>query len=372
MMNLYQKLMLEMPDLKLSYSIFCRIKPFWIVAPNINNRETCVCKVHDNAQMKADRLKQLGIIYSQSLSKVAEELCCDTKVKACMYRECISCRKKSLTHTQMTSETGVTWWYQWLTKKEDYEKEKDGKREKITVTKTVKQRCEGRTMHLLEDFEKEMKDEVCKHLFNIQHQYTQLQCLHRSLKDDEVILHIDYAENWQCKYAKEVQQVHFGASHRQTTLHNAVLYTTDNTQTFCALSPSMKHDPAAIWAQLEPVLQFLKVNHPRVQKLFFISDGPTMQYRGKKNFYLMSTIPFQMGFSAVNWSFLEAGHGKGPADGVGATIKRMADSQVARGTDIPTAKALYDTLLIRYLLSDVCLLYVLTAYVHHSYLFILT
>lgn len=115
--------------------------------------------------------------------------------------------------------------------------------------------------------------------------------------------------------------------------------------TFCALSPSKKHDPPAIWAQLEPVLQFLKENNLRIQNLFFISDGPTMQYRGKNNFYLLSTVPFQMGFTAVNWSFLEAGHGRGPADCVGATMRRTADSQVARGADIPTAKALYDTLL---------------------------
>ena len=197
------------------------------------------------------------------------------------------------------------------------------------MTKTVKQRCEGSPEHLLEDFGREMKAKVCNHLFNIPHQYTQLQFLHRSLKEDKAILHIDYAENWQCKYAKEVHQVHFGASDRQTTLHNAVVYTTDCTLTFCALSPSMKHDPPVIWAQLLPVLKFLKdlkflKNHPRIQKLFFISDGPNMQYRGKKNFYLLSTIPFQMGFTAVNYNFLEAGHGKGPADGVGATMKRTA------------------------------------------------
>ena len=195
-----------------------------------------------------------------------------------MYRECLSCRNKSLSHTTSTSGTGITWWYQWLTKKEDYEKGTDGKTERITVTKTVKQRCEGYPEHLLEDFEKEMNNRVCKHLFNIHHQYTQLHSLHRSLKEDEVILHIDYAENWQCKYAKEVQQVHFGASHRQATLHNAVVYTTDGTLTFCVLSSSMKHDPPAIWAQLQPILQFLKENYPKIQKLFFISNGPTMQY----------------------------------------------------------------------------------------------
>lgn len=85
--------------------------------------------------------------------------------------------------------------------------------------------------------------------------------------------------------------------------------------------------------------QFFSSWRRTIQKLFFISDGPTMQYRGKKNFYLLSTIPFQMGFTAVNWSFLEADHGKGPADGAGATIQRTADSQVARGTDIPTASS---------------------------------
>lgn len=39
-------------------------------------------------------------------------------------------------------------------KKEDYEKEMDGKRETIAVTKTIQQRCEGSAEHLVEDSEK--------------------------------------------------------------------------------------------------------------------------------------------------------------------------------------------------------------------------
>lgn len=34
-----------------------------------------VCKVHNIAQTKANRVKELGIINSKSLSKVAEDLC---------------------------------------------------------------------------------------------------------------------------------------------------------------------------------------------------------------------------------------------------------------------------------------------------------
>lgn len=287
------------------------------------------------------------------LNKKHADVCCDTESMTCMYIQCLLCKEKSLKHNNNSPK--FTWWHQWATKKENYEKDKEERRESVTVTKTVKEKCEGCTQNLLEDFEKEMKEKVCKHIFNIDHQHSKLQALHRSLQGDEAILHIDYADNWQCKYTREVQQVHFGVSHRQTTLHNVVLYTTCKTHSLCTLSPSMKHDPAAIWAEIQPVLHFLRESYPMVQKLYFISDGPTMQYQSKKNFFLMSRIPFQMGFTAVNWNFLEAGHGKGPADGIETTTKRTADLQVARGTDIPTAKASYDALLS---LTNVKLFYV--------------
>lgn len=76
-------------------------------------------------------------------------------------------QEKSLTQSRTTSETGHMVVPVAHKKKEDYEKEKDGEREKITVTKTDNQRCEERTEHLLEDSEKEMKDKVCKHFFSI-------------------------------------------------------------------------------------------------------------------------------------------------------------------------------------------------------------
>lgn len=53
---------------------------------------------------------------------------------------------------------------------------------------------------------------------------------------------------------------------------------------------------------------------------------------------------FRSGFSRVTWNFLEAGHGKGPADGVGAAIKRNADAIVARGIDVPSGEVLFDVL----------------------------
>lgn len=54
-----------------------------------------------------------------------------------------------------------------------------------------------------------------------------------------------------------------------------------------------------------------------------------------------------MGWKRVTWNFLEAGHGKGPADGIGAAVKRRADDIIARGKDIPNARVLFDELMQR-------------------------
>lgn len=51
-----------------------------------------------------------------------------------------------------------------------------------------------------------------------------------------------------------------------------------------------------------------------------------------------------MGFQRITWNFLEAGHGKGPADGIGAAVKRQAGSLVANGVDLPNGMALYGQL----------------------------
>ena len=40
---------------------------------------------------------------------------------------------------------------------------------------------------------------------------------------------------------------------------------------------------------LEPVLQDVKNEFPDVATIHFVSDGPTTQYRQKKNFYIFST-----------------------------------------------------------------------------------
>ena len=46
-------------------------------------------------------------------------------------------------------------------------------------------------------------------------------------------------------------------------------------------------------------------------------------------FQIISTHENEFGFNA-NWNYFEAGHGKGPCDGIGGTVKCLADDAVAQ------------------------------------------
>jgi hypothetical protein len=112
---------------------------------------------------------------------------------------------------------------------------------------------------------------------------------------------------------------------------------------FATLSSSFRHDPCAIWAYLRPVLQWLCDEVPDVEIVYFISDSPATQYRSKSNFYLFSKLIFEYcpkTLRAATWNYLEAGHGKGAADGVGGVLKRSADRIVSHGKDLPDAVCL--------------------------------
>ena len=144
-----------------------------------------------------------------------------------------------------------------------------------------------------------------------------------------------------------MQSAHFGAAKGQVTLHTGVLYTSRQSISFCRISDNKHHDAAAVWAHLTPVLAHLRNDidtESSIKCLHFESDSPSGQYRNRSNAYLMSTIPFDLGYSDISWNYYEAEHGIGTPDGVGAAMKRNADDLVSHGRDILNARNLYDEL----------------------------
>ncbi|KAL7857118.1 hypothetical protein SRHO_G00160170 [Serrasalmus rhombeus] len=231
----------------------------------------------------------------------------------------------------------------WVTEEKEMDKKKEG--EKATVKVTIKKSVESTQEDLVELFHSYIK-RFKQHHFNIKQQYAFYRELKKNMSREEALIHVDFSENYSCKYSSQVQAVHFGPSHQQATLHTGVLYVGRHPEPvcFCTISPSRYKSPPAIWQHLHPVLDYLHTQHPQVSVLHFLSDGPCTQYKQRGNFFLFTTELDKRGFKAGSWNFFEASHGKGAPDGVGGALKRTADMMVAKGRDIPDALELYNAL----------------------------
>lgn len=115
-----------------------------------------------------------------------------------------------------------------------------------------------------------------------------------------------------------------------------MLYLSGVSNGFATLSESLRHDPAAILAHLKKISDPFLSQHPTVNKLHFLSDSPSTQYRNRKMFHLLTQYLPKLfpQIKEITHNFSESGHGKGPADGIGGSLKKTADDQVKYGTDV--------------------------------------
>lgn len=115
-----------------------------------------------------------------------------------------------------------------------------------------------------------------------------------------------------------------------------MLYTTSFSRGFATISESLRHDSFAVMAYLQDALDFYMPQLNDMKTLHIISDGPTTQYKNRTMFYLITQkLPRRNPqIKELTYNFSEAGHRKGPADGIGTTIKRICDNEIKYGQDI--------------------------------------
>lgn len=148
-----------------------------------------------------------------------------------------------------------------------------------------------------------------KHTRNIVVQFTAVKSLKEHLKKDEVLIHVDFSENYSLKYHEEVQGFHFGASRGQVAIHTVVLYYVDDAKgmtpkSICTISSCLNHDASAIWAHLTPVIDMAKNLVPSLSKIHFLSDSPSSQYRNRYIFYMLTKICHQVpNVTVVTWNY---------------------------------------------------------------------
>lgn len=87
---------------------------------------------------------------------------------------------------------------------------------------------------------------------------------------------MDFSENYSCKFAAEIQAMHFASNQKQAMLHTGILRVGGTAEHMCfgTISASKEKDSPAIWAHLTPILDEVKASYPSVDTVHFFSDGP--------------------------------------------------------------------------------------------------
>lgn len=65
MLNLHKKFVSSI-SYSISYSLFCRYRPFYVVYQNLSDRDTCQCKIHTNTEFIVSTLYKNKIISAKT------------------------------------------------------------------------------------------------------------------------------------------------------------------------------------------------------------------------------------------------------------------------------------------------------------------
>ena len=304
--NLHLKYLAENPNVKISLASFCRLRPKHILLAAFISRNACQCTRHQNMALKINALRKAGCELNQNPDKLQEAV-------------------ENLDNILSQAPDPVVYktWKRMLVKEGDKEFHK------MRIVEESKDKAT-----FIESFKKD-SDDFVQHVKRVQVQYQQLRQLKQELRDDEVIVQMDFAENYSCRSLDEIQTAYWNQT--SVTLHPMVVYYKEEGalkhKSIVAVSDELGHSAGTVCAFIEELIpEILKVK-PNANKVHYWTDSPTSQYRNRYIFKLTAKH-HQKYHMKAQWNYFEAGHGKGPCDGLGGTTKRMADEAIRQGKTI--------------------------------------
>ena len=180
----------------ISYGLFLANSPSCVMTPSAVDRETCACRTHANLELMAERLFHLKVIKERNPEKLIDAITCSTDCCECMYRECGECRDAHVPF-EPYEQADMTHWYEFRVVDHEYKNKTTAKIEK--TKRTDKVRMQHSVSNLCDRFEEQLTRKLCRHVFNIRNQYRQLRDKRLGLDTNEMMLHIDFSENYGLK-----------------------------------------------------------------------------------------------------------------------------------------------------------------------------
>lgn len=163
------------------------------------------------------------------------------------------------------------------------------------------------------------------HSFIAKQQSSYLRFVKSNLKPNECIVMIDYSENYAFVVQNAIAGFHW--NNDQATIYTVMIYYTENNEmkkkSLCIISDYLDHNANGVYIFNKMICNFVKSFMSSPEKFYYFSDGAPSQYKNFKNFINLYFHFEDFGIEA-EWNFFATSHGKGPCDGIGGTLKRLA------------------------------------------------
>lgn len=292
----------------IGFSTFARLRPkFCVLAGASGTHTVCVCTYHQNAKLQVFALGLCDYNYKTLMEKTV----CDLSNRNCMLHLCNLCPR----------ETGVR---EFLSSIESLQQmENINYKQWVTVDRcSLIEKCESSDEYINSLANKIVN--LTRHHYIAKAQSHFLKELKQNITHNEVILLLDFAENFSFIIQDEIQGFHW--ENAQCTVHPFVMYYKNeqaviSNLSFCFLSPDTKHTTTMVYTFLCTLIPHIKSLFPNLKKINYFSDGCAAQYKNKYNF--LNIYYHKNDFNVdCEWHFFATSHGKSPCDGIGGVVKR--------------------------------------------------
>ena len=312
--HLHRKYIAQDPEIRVSRAVFARHRPSYIKTIKYAARRQCLCSYHQNGQLK---LKAMKI-------RTSVDVFLATNTDADISQKLNELPAGSIKYS--------TWQRETISSNE-------------SVMKKMKLReCQVDKEEFIEIVTEEFKS-LREHIRRNKTQYLEIHHLKQTLIPlEEITCQMDFAENYQCSFQDEPSQVFY--DRKTVTLHPMVIHYIDGNgnlqhKSYIAITDEKKHFAGAVFAFLRKLIPLVLDLLPTLKTVHYVTDSPTSQYRNKFIAHLVASHEFLLQNVSCTWEFLESGHGRGPCDGIGGSIKASAAIAVKKGQIINDARSFF-------------------------------
>jgi hypothetical protein len=323
----------EHKDIKVGLTTFCELRPAHVQPVNSKSQEVCCCPHCENPQIlfRSVTWSNIDGKNPKNLSELVALVVCDPDDEQCMKRKCNKC--------PISTEI-ETFLFECI----------DDDRELIPA-KQWKQGILSVEHYSKSDICDKLSEQLNKyipHIYNVKAQAKSFTNDKKNIKEGEIILQIDFAENYTIKHQNEISAAHFMPSAgNKVTIFTAVAYfinpDTENQdhRSYAVISDTPHHTSLEVQVFCNKIFDNLKQDI-NIQKVSFWTDGAVQHFKNRSTMAALSFYPEIHNFDAV-WNFSESYHGKGAHDGIGGVLKFCVWRRVLQGkATITNAKEFYE------------------------------